>query len=223
METYYFTAACYTTLVKNLPNAEISDATGLVNWQKIIKSPPGIAYEQQAAAIVDAMMAAGIAAIEPGVRQCDAVAEIYRVMASGTPEFGREYSSIVPMLPTGEGTATPHLTWTDTPFKTGEATILELAGVRKRYNCPLARTVHPGKPPQKLADTEKVVVEGLNNAMSAARPRRSRRSGAAPSRLMASKRKRGSVIRPASTIRRTGVNPRCPSGLATRPCCRRTW
>ena len=58
METYYFTAACYTTLVKDLPNAVISDATGLVNWQKIIKSPAEIAYEQQAAAIVDAMMAA---------------------------------------------------------------------------------------------------------------------------------------------------------------------
>ena len=170
METYYFTAACYTTLVKDLPNAVISDANGLVNWQKIIKSPAEIAYEQQAAAIVDAMMAAGIVAIEPGVRQCDAVAEIYRVIASGTPEFGGEYSSIVPMLPTGEETSTPHLTWTDTPFKTGEATILELAGVRKRYNCPLTRTVHLGKSPQKFADTEKVVVEGLNNAMSAARP-----------------------------------------------------
>jgi len=170
MDTYYFTAACYTSLVAGLPNAEITNGMGIVNWQKIVKTPAEIAYQRQAAQIVDAMMTAGIDAIEPGVRQCDAVSEIYRVMASGTPEFGGEYSSIVPMLPTGEGTSTPHLTWTDEPFKTGEATILELAGVRKRYNCPFARTVHLGKPPQKLADTEKVVVEGLNNAMSAARP-----------------------------------------------------
>jgi ectoine hydrolase len=170
MDVYYFTAACYTTLVKDLPDADLVDATGLVNWQKIIKTPAEIAYERQAAQIVDAMMTAGIDAIEPGVRQCDAVAEIYKVMASGTPEFGGEYSCIVPMLPTGEGTSTPHLTWTDAPFKTGEATILELAGVRMRYNCPMARTVHLGKPPQKLADTEKVVVEGLNNAIEAAKP-----------------------------------------------------
>jgi ectoine hydrolase len=170
MDVYYFTAACYTTLVADLPNADLVDATGLVNWQKIIKTPAEIGYERQAAEIVDAMMTAGINAIEPGVRQCDAVAEIYRVMASGTPEFGGEYSSFAPMLPTGEGTSTPHLTWTDAPFKTGEATIIETSGVRKRYNCPMARTVHLGKPPQKLADTEKVVVEGLNNAIEAAKP-----------------------------------------------------
>ena len=170
MDVYYFTAACYTTLVKDLPDADLVDATALVNWQKIVKSPAEIACMRQAAAIVDAMMAAGIEKIEPGVRQCDAVAEIYRVMASDTPEFGGEYSAIVPMLPTGEGTSTPHLTWSDAPFRKGEATILELAGVRRRYNCPMARTVHLGKPPQKLADTQKVVLEGLNNAIEAARP-----------------------------------------------------
>ena len=170
MDVYYFTAACYTTLVKDLPGAELVDATALVNWQKIVKSPAELACMRQAAGIVDAMMTAGIDAIEPGVRQCDAVAEIYRVMASGLPGCGGEYSSIVPMLPTGKGTSTPHLTWTDEPFVKGEATILELAGVRRRYNCPMARTVHLGKPPQRLADTEKVAREGLENAIAAAKP-----------------------------------------------------
>ena len=34
----------------------------------------------------------------------------------------------------------------------------------------MARTVHLGPPPRKLADTAKIVVEGLNNALEAARP-----------------------------------------------------
>jgi Xaa-Pro aminopeptidase len=91
-------------------------------------------------------------------------------MVSGTPEFGGDYSSICPMLPTGVGTSTPHLTWNDAPFETGEATILELAGVRRRYHCPMARTVHLGAPPRRLADTAEVVVEGLDNAIAAAKP-----------------------------------------------------
>ena len=170
MDVYYFTAASYVTLTAELPAARFTDATALVNWDRIVKSEAEIGCMRQAAAIVDAMMTAGIDAIRPGVRQCDAVAEIYRVMASGTPDYGGEYSAIVPMLPTGEGTSTPHLTWSDEPFRTGEATILELAGVRRRYNCPMARTVHLGTPPQRLADTEKVVVEGLNRAIAAAKP-----------------------------------------------------
>ena len=34
----------------------------------------------------------------------------------------------------------------------------------------MARTVHLGKPPQKLVDTAKIVVEGLENALGAVRP-----------------------------------------------------
>jgi len=39
-----------------------------------------------------------------------------------------------------------------------------------RYHCPQARTVFLGTPPQKLVDTAKVVVEGLNAVIGAARP-----------------------------------------------------
>ena len=65
----------------------------------------------------------------PAARQCDVVAEIMAAQATGTPEHGGDYPAIVPMLPTGEAAGTPHLTWTDRPFETGEATTIELAGV----------------------------------------------------------------------------------------------
>ena len=80
----------------------------------------------------------------------------------GTPEFGGEYTSLVPMLPTGEGTATPHLTWNSEPFKVGEPTILELAGCRNRYHCPMSRTVHLGPPPARMAAVADVAVEAIN-------------------------------------------------------------
>lgn len=170
MDSYYFTAACYESLKRNLPNADFKDATTLVNWVRVIKSAQEIEYMQQAARIIEKTMRVAIDMVRPGVRQCDAAAAVYQAKISGTEEYGGDYTGLCPMLPTGVGTSTPHLTWTDQPFVNGEATILELAGARHHYHCPMARTVHLGKPPKKLIDTAAVLVEGLNNALAAAKP-----------------------------------------------------
>lgn len=170
LDTYYYTAACHESLKTNLPNATFVDATTLVNWVRVIKSPAEIEFMNQAGRIIEKTMAAAYEHVRPGIRQCDAAAAIYQSQISGTPEYGGDYTALCPMLPTGAGTSTPHLTWTDEPFKNGEATILELAGARRHYHCPMARTVHLGKPPKKLADTAMVVMEGLENALAAARP-----------------------------------------------------
>ena len=169
-DTFYFTPLACATLQRNLPNAKWIDCNLLVNWVRAVKSPQEIEYMQQAALIMERMMAVAIDAIEPGTRQCDAVAQLYHAQISGTPEFGGDYAAFVPMIPTGVGTSTPHLTWSDEPFKTGEATILELGAARHRYHCPLARTVFLGKAPAKMTDTAKVVIEGLAAAVEAAKP-----------------------------------------------------
>jgi ectoine utilization protein EutD len=168
MDAYYFTAAAHAALVRNLPDAGFKDATALVNWVRAVKSPAELAYIREAARIIEKQVA--VDAVAPGVRQCDAAAAIHQAAIEGTPEFGGDYTAIVPLLPTGLGTSTPHLTWSDDRFKEGEATILELAGCRLRYHCPMARTVQLGVPPAKLADTAEIVVEGLEAALAAAKP-----------------------------------------------------
>lgn len=170
MDTYYFTAACYLSLQHKLPNARFKDTTTLVNWIRVIKSPMEIEFMNRAARIIEKVMQVGIDAINPGVRQCDAVAAIYQAQISGHQDHGGDYTAICPMLPTGRGTSTPHLTWSDEPYVPGEATILELAGCYRRYHCPMARTVHLGRPPKKLIDMSKVIIEGLNNALESAQP-----------------------------------------------------
>ena len=167
---YYFSMRAGDALRTDLPDARLRDCDHLVNWVRIVKSPAEIAHMREAARLVEAAMQTAIDRIASGVRQCDAVADIYHAQVAGTPEFGGDYTAICPLLPTGEGTGTPHLTWSDAPFKRGEATIIELAGSRKGYHCPMARTVHLGQPPQRLADTAKVVVEGLHAALGAVRP-----------------------------------------------------
>jgi Xaa-Pro dipeptidase len=170
MDTFYFPARSLLSLQRTLPNAELVDASTLVPWVKVVKSPAEIEYMERAARICERAMRTAVDNIHTGNRQCDAAAEIFRTQIAGTEEFGGDYTAIVPMLPSGKGTNTPHLTWNDKPFNNGEATIIELAGCYRRYHCPMARTVQLGKPPQKLDDTAKIVVEGLNNAMEAAKP-----------------------------------------------------
>ena len=166
----YFTAACLESLRRNLPDTSFSDATSLVNWVRVVKSPGEIELMQRAGRIIEHTMAVAFEVVAPGNRQCDAAAAIHQAQIGGTPEFGGDYTGLVAMLPSGVGTSTPHLTWTDEPFIEGEATILELAGCHRRYHCPMARTVFLGTPPAKVADTAKVVVEGLEAALDFVRP-----------------------------------------------------
>lgn len=170
MENYYFTAKSYEQLKKGLPNASFQDATLLVNWVRLIKSDAEIEYMKRAAIIAEKAMQAGIELIQEGIRECDVAAKIFYTQITGTEEFGGDYPAIVPLLPSGEKTSTPHLTWTDERYKDGDAVILELAGCYKRYHSPLARTVQIGKPKEEMETLSKVAVEGINACLEMIRP-----------------------------------------------------
>ncbi|SEM10724.1 Xaa-Pro dipeptidase [Mesobacillus persicus] len=170
MEHYYFTAQCYMRLSAGLPNATFKDASHLVNWVRIVKSDVEIEYIKRAAKISELAMNKGIELIDIGVRECDVAAEIFQTQIKGTAEFGGDYPAIVPLLPSGERTSTPHLTWTDERYEKGDIVTLELAGCYKRYHSPLARTVSIGKPEQKVQTLSDIVVEGLNACLDMIKP-----------------------------------------------------
>jgi ectoine hydrolase len=169
MDAHFFTARCYQELRTHLPDADFSDASLLVNWVRIAKSPPEIAFIRQAGTIAERAMNVAVEAIEVGVRQCDVAAAIYAATVSGTAEFGGDMPE-APWMPSGERTSAPHLTWTDERYKPGEATNVELSGVRHRYTAALARTVILGAPAPKLQAMVPVAIEGLNTALDRARP-----------------------------------------------------
>ncbi len=170
MDSHYFTAFCYETLKKGLPNAKLKDAERLVNWVRVVKSNSEIKLMQSAARIVESGMKMAFKSINPGVRQCDAVADIQKALFNGTDEFGGDYPSITTLLPTGKGTSASHLTATDEKFVSGDATIIEIAGAYKRYHCPMARTVLLGEKDQKKIDTMKATNEALDAGIAVTRP-----------------------------------------------------
>jgi ectoine hydrolase len=170
MDNYWFTAAAFASLQKHLPNARFVDGTALVNWQRAVKSPTELDYMRKAARIVEIMHQRIVDTIEPGMRKCDLVAEIYDAGIRGTDDFGGDYPAIVPLLPSGADASAPHLTWDDQPMKLGEGTFFEIAGCYNRYHVPLSRTVFLGKPTQEFLDAEKATLEGMEAGLAAAKP-----------------------------------------------------
>ncbi|ANU11781.1 Xaa-Pro aminopeptidase [Planococcus antarcticus DSM 14505] len=170
MENYYFTAKCYEQLKKGLPNASFQDATLLVNWVRIVKSDQEIKYMKQAAIFAEKAMNTGIEMINEDIRECDVAAQILHAQVTGTAEFGGDYPAIMPLMPSGERTSTPHLTWTDARYKNNESVILELAGCYKRYHSPLARTIHIGAPSDELKKLAQVTLEGLEKCLAMIKP-----------------------------------------------------
>ncbi|OYD09155.1 M24 family metallopeptidase [Paludifilum halophilum] len=170
MDAYYFTAQAFGRLKKGLPDARFQDSTLLVNRIRMIKSEREIDYMRKAAKIVEQAMRVGIDSIAAGVRECDVAANIHHAQISGTPEYGGDYPAIVPLMPSGEKTSTPHLTWSDQKYKPGDTVILELAGCYRRYHCPMARTAVIGPPSSLVQDLSDVVIEGLNTALEAVKP-----------------------------------------------------
>ena len=170
MDAHYFTAYCYEKLKQGLPNATIKDSERLVNWVRVVKSNAEIDFMKKAAVISENAMKTAMDIINPGVRQCDAVAEIQKTLFKGTNDFGGEYASIATLLPTGKGTSASHLTASDEKFVTGEATVVELSGTYKRYHAPMARTVNLGKPEQKKIDAMNATNEALEAGIEASKP-----------------------------------------------------
>ncbi|NNE52309.1 MAG: ectoine hydrolase DoeA [Sulfitobacter sp.] len=170
MDNYYYSAAAHACLLDRLPEAKLQDATGLVNWQRAVKSEREIEYMRRAARIVEAMHARILEVAEPGMRKNDLIAEIYATGIRGADGYWGDYPAIVPMAPSGLDATAPHLTWDDRPLAKGEATFFEIAGAHRRYQCPQSRTLFLGEVPQKFRDAESAVLDAIAAGLEQAKP-----------------------------------------------------
>ena len=170
LDAHYFTARAYRHLVEGLPNASIVDSRELVNWARAVKSEAEIDFMRIAGRICTGAMQAAIRKIAPGVRQSEVVAEVYNAQTIGMEGASGDYTSLCPLIQVGEGTSTPHLTWSEARIPSDTLVMMEIAGARRHYTAPLTRTAYVGKPPQAISDLAKVIVEGGDAALEAARP-----------------------------------------------------
>jgi ectoine hydrolase len=169
-DNYYFTARAAESLYACLPKARFSDQTGLVNWQRAVKSPTEIVYMQRAGKVVEGVYERVMQVVQPGMCKNDLAAEIMHASAQGNDGHYGDYTSLVPLIGAGEEAAACHMTWDDQPLAPEEAMCLELAGAHNRYHCPCSRTLFLGTPTQKYRDLEKVIIECTENALELFKP-----------------------------------------------------
>lgn len=167
---YYLGARAYLAFAEALGADQIIDASLLVNWVRAVKSPAELEYMRQAAQIVEGAMQAAYDIIRPGVRECDAAAEIYRALIGGTAEYGGNYASSPPLMPSGEQVHTPHLSWTDQPYRSGAQVNLELVASRHRYHTPLGRSILLGEASPAMRRLEAALCDGIEAALAFVRP-----------------------------------------------------
>lgn len=171
MDAPHFSPRSFVELESGLPEAEFQDARLLVSWVRNIKSPAEIALMKKAGKLMNRVMQVGMDTIQVGVRECDAAAAVLQAQAAGTEEYAGDYACFPPLFCAGEKASAPHLTWTGDRFKDETSINIELDAVVSRYNCPLSRTLYLGKnPPQRLSDTAKWTIDGLNAELEAIKP-----------------------------------------------------
>ncbi len=170
LDAHYYTARAHQHLVRGLPNAALSDNAGLVNWARLVKSEAELVLMREAGQICSRTMNRAVAKIAPGVPQHEVIAEVYHAQITGVNGKHGDYTSLCPLIQVGEGTSTPHLTWTDEPLPNDTLVMMEIAAARRHYHAPLTRTIHLGKPKPDIQKLASVIVEGVDTALDAARP-----------------------------------------------------
>lgn len=166
LDNYWFSARMLLTLEEEIENLRVYDATNLVNWVKTVKSPPEIAFMREAAAICKNVMDTAIENIAVGIREKDVAALVAGAQIAGAHGYGGDSPAIFPIMPSGQNTATAHLTFDpDRSYAAGDVVLLELAGARRHYHAPLSRTVYLGTAPDDLRKVTDTVVRGLNRTL----------------------------------------------------------
>ncbi|CAI8053331.1 Ectoine hydrolase [Geodia barretti] len=170
MDNYYFSAAAYRSLETHLRDATLLDATGLVNWQRLVKSETEIAYMRNAARIVEKMHARIMEVVEPGMRKNELVAEIYHAAITGV----EAPAATIPPSCRCSPPASMHRRRTSrgTTSRCGRAR-RRSSKLRASTNATTARSAarfYLGRPSARERNAESALLEAIEAGLDAARP-----------------------------------------------------
>ncbi len=168
MDNYYYSAASHRILERAL--GEMIDATGLVNWQRAVKSDAEIDMMRKAGQLTAHMHGVLREVFREGLPKNQLVAQVQAAGIAGLPGLAGDYPAIVPIAPSGREASASHITWNDRPLARGEATYFEISGCYRRYHCPASRSLFLGDPPDDIRRAEAAVLTAIEATLAAARP-----------------------------------------------------
>ncbi|HEY1421655.1 MAG TPA: Xaa-Pro peptidase family protein [Candidatus Dormibacteraeota bacterium] len=167
LSSWFLTAHTHIRLRDLLPEATFKDASGMIERLRIIKSPAEVEYTRQAGLAVAAGMRAAIDETREGALDSDVAAAAYRARILA----GSEYVASPVYVQTGPGSAIPHNNWNGRRIARGDVTFYEMGASVRRYHCSLMRTSVVGAPSKDVARAGAAVVDGLEAALQAIRPK----------------------------------------------------
>ncbi|RYF42918.1 MAG: aminopeptidase P family protein, partial [Comamonadaceae bacterium] len=149
-----------------LQGRQVVDSGRIVERRRLVKSLAEQAYVRAAAAIVDRMMAAGVAATAAGRSELDVSAAVHheQILAGG------EYPALPHFIKSGERAMLQHATASDRVLSTGDLLHMELLGVKRRYHAALTRTVHIGRASAAVRESASVVFDIADQMLNELRP-----------------------------------------------------
>lgn len=164
-----YDASSYLTLRRELPDAELIDATHIILDQRVLKSPEELDYMRRAGEIGWAGITGAIEATYAGCSENEIVGGAY----SGAARAGSELMSIDPMLMSGRHTGfVPHLPYRRRKVEEGDVVYLEMTGTYWRYNAPTMRSWVVGEASPRQERLAAVAIEVLETIIEEARPGR---------------------------------------------------
>jgi Xaa-Pro dipeptidase len=162
---WYLTAETYERLRQDA-GRELVPWSGVVEGERIVKSPDELARIRAAARAAEAGLEAAVDVLAPGISENDVAAAMHHASIAA----GSEYLGHAPLVASGERSGLCFATWRRRRLRRGDVIFLESAGCVDRYHAILARTAVLGRasrPVRRIADT---LHRALDAALTAIRP-----------------------------------------------------
>ncbi len=143
-----------------LSDAAWSDASGLVDQVRLVKSPEEIACMREAGRLTRLGAEAGLAMVAEGVYDHDIGAEVYSIMRRN----GSDFMCMEPIVAVGYRSGLAHSTIGHIPIHAGDSVFIEHGACVRRYTAPIMRTTVAGPMPperQQLFEAAQLAVDTI--------------------------------------------------------------
>jgi Xaa-Pro aminopeptidase len=162
---YYLSVGNYLKVRAVLTDAEVVDATDLVENLKLVKSPAELAYVRRAAEIADVGIDAIAAALSVGATERAVAAEAHRAMMAAGGDSPPSPMNFV----SGERTCYAHGLPSDRVLRKGDFMHIEFGGQYRRYCSTIARHFNMGSPAPLARRIHDVTEQASREAVAAIR------------------------------------------------------
>ena len=136
-----------------VPGSPVVDANACLNWVRSVKFPGEIERLRYASEVVDAAMAVAVAAVQPGVRECDVLADVMQVFY----RHGAEVPQCNLIVCTGENTAPMQRFAGEGVVQAGDIVFMDIGACFNGIFSEATRTVACGTPNEPQRDVYRLV------------------------------------------------------------------